>query len=788
MPEFHYYQAAFNAGELSPRLDARTDAKRYKAGLSVLVNGVVRVQGGVERRPGTRFVAESKFSAKRAHLIPFEFSDVQAYALEFGDLYIRFFANGGVLLDTTNFVVNGTFNTDIASWTNSSTGTGSIAWSGAGTKRMDLAGGAAGVGISDQNVTILQAGVKHRVVVSVFGGPVTVSVGSAIGLVDYLAATVLQAGVSQTLTFTPAGTACWLRFSNAANATYEVDDISLTRYAYEVASTYVEADVSSVRWTQSADTLFLVHGSYPPRKLVRAGATSWTISDVVFVDGPYLDANLDTTKTLASSVTAIGAAGTLTAAGHTPFNAGHVGSFWRLKVGAAWGYGVVTGYTSTTVVNWTIKLTIGGVGASSDWAEGAWSTFRGFPRVITLHEDRLWFGANLTKPQTLWATKTSDWVNFTPGANAADPITATISSNKVNVIRWMQPSQVLLVGTLGDEFAVASVGTGTIQPASIQVLRQTSHGGAAFDPVALGSSVIFVQRSGKRLREMAFDINQNTYIASDLALLAEHLFRNDPLVDLAVAREPDQIVWSVRNDGYLLGLTYDKAEDVIGWHRHVTDGAFESICVIPHPNGDRDQLWTIVNRTVGGSTKRYVEVFEDVAGYYELFHADSALQYVGSPVSAVTGMAHLVGETVFITGDGAVHPPQVVDVNGSVALQQAASIVEVGLPYATTVKNMRPDVDTKNGTSQGRKRRWSKIWVRLIDTLGGSINGEDIDYRSSADAMGQAVPLFTGIKSKDAEEGWDSDGYVTLLQEQPLPFEVLAIAGVLSVEETTGNE
>jgi hypothetical protein len=785
MPRYHFEQRSLDSGEVSPRIDARTDIKRYKSGLALLVNGIVRVQGGAERRPGTRFVQETKFSAKKSYLIPFEFSDVQAYMLEFGDLYVRFYANNGIVLDTTNFVVNGTFNTDIASWTNKSTGTGSIAWDAA--TRMNLAGGASGVGWAEQNVTITQANVRHRVLVSVFGGPITVQVGSATGLSDYLAPTVLQPGVAQQLLFTPTGTACFLQFKNAANATYQIDDAQLLRYAYEIVSPYTEADLASLTYTQSADTLFLDHPNYPPKKLVRSGATSWAFSDLALIDGPYLEENTDTTKTLTPSVSAVGASGTMTAVGHTPFQAGHVGSFWRLKVGAnPYGYVLVTGFTSSTVVNITVKTLLGGTSATSIWQEGAWSAVRGYPRVVTLLEDRLWHGANTTKPQTFWASKTSDYVNHTPGATATDPINATISSNKVNVIRAFMPTDTLLVFTLGDEFAVASVGTGTIQPASIQVKVQTGHGHApvSIPPVKIGNVVLFTQRSQRRVRKLEFDFNRNAYVSRDLSLLAEHLFRNYNITGMAFQREADQILWVVRADGALLGLTYDEIEDVVGWHRHFTDGSFERVGVIPHPNGDRDQVWTIVQRTINGATKRYVEVFEEELGYYQTFESDSSLQYVGTPISAVSGLSHLVGKTVVIAGDGAVHPPQVVDVNGTVSLEKAAAVIEVGLPYTTTIQSLRPDIPTGDGSSQARKRKWASLEIRVIDTLGGTLNDEVLSYRSSADLMGQAVPLFSGLVGKDGETGWDKDGFITFVQDQPLPAEVLGFYGVLSVEDS----
>jgi len=811
MPRAHIEQTSFTAGELSPRLDARTDLKRYKEGLSLLVNGLVRVQGGVERRAGTRFIASTKIHTKKSILIPFEFSDEQAYIIEAGDLYFRFYMNSGQILSG--------------------------------------------------------------------GSP------------------------------------------------------------YEIATPYTEADLGNLWYTQSADKLFLVHPRHPPYELTRTGHAAWTLTAVPFEDGPYLDPNTDSTKTLTVSAPT-GTGVTVTATGHTPFQAGHVGSVWRFTQGGVSGWFKVTGFTSATqvtadiqgdglaVINVTANAasrklrpatsanqrlaqgikqpapfsfrrisldlkrngtltgstiwlevytdnggtpgalvavsevvdaqsvsTSGGlvqfnfanaytiskkdqlywlvlVGnyaqsdtncvewrgsatdvyggdsvkaleqnnsnawvpasgladfsvvqtTSPDWQEGAWSAVRGYPRVVTLTpENRAVYAATDHQPQTLWFSKTNDWVTFTPGADADSPITVTLASTKVNVIRWLFPSKRgMLVGTLGEEFEISS-SSGPMTVTTIRAVPQTAYGAAPLRPVAIGSSPIFVQRSTRRLRELVFDFNTEAYVGADLSLLAEHLFRQYGVVDLAPQREPTPILWCVREDGVLLGLTYEKAEQIFGWHRHTTAGKFERLAVIPHPDGDRDQVWCIVKRIIGGQTKRYVEVFEEKDGYYETFETDSSLQYVGAPTAAVSGLSHLEGQTVHILGDGAVHPPQVVT-GGAVALQKAASVIEVGLPYTTTMQTVRPELSLADGPSQGRRRRLAKPWALLIDTLGGTLQGEELPFRSSADPMDQPPALFTGTKIVP-DTGWDRDGFITFVQTQPLPAEVLALGAILTVED-----
>lgn len=653
-------QTNFTAGELSPRLQGRVDISKYYNGLSRCENFIVYAHGGARRRPGLHFVNEVKDSSKRTRLIPFEFSDVQAYIIEAGHLYFRFYKDNG---------------------------------------RIE----------------------------------------------------------------SPPGT------------------------PVEISTPYTEADLPDLRWAQSADVLYIVHPKHAPRKLTRSSHTSWAITAVDFLDGPYLEINLTNTTITPSATT-----GTITLTASAPlFESGHVGSLWRIKHGSTWGHVKITGVTNATTATAEVKSTLGGTTATKDWREGAWSAKRGFPRAVTFHEQRLWFLATDHRPQTAWASVTNDFENMADSKTDGSvldthAITITVGANKVNVGRWLlSTDRGLLLGTLGSEHEVRGDASKGLTPTTARVSGGSTKGSSKVSPLYVDGAAIFVQRSGVKIRELRYSFEDDALRTRNLALLAEHLLSSSAtsVVEMVFQHEPDPILWMVRADGVLLGLTYDRDQDVLGWHQHRTDGVIESIAVIPHPDLDRDQVWVVVRRTIGSTQRRYIEYFDDKGNpftEYESLNTDSALIYSGPPATNFSGLDHLEGKTVAIVGDGAVYPPAVVT-GGAVTISDPASKVEIGLPYTSEIETLRPEVQMPGGgTSQGRRKRWAEIVVRLHRSLGVVVFGERIPFRSAGDTMGQAPELFSGDKRK-SNLGWNREGRITISQDQPLPCTVLMLAGILEI-------
>jgi len=297
----------------------------------------------------------------------------------------------------------------------------------------------------------------------------------------------------------------------------------------------------------------------------------------------------------------------------------------------------------------------------------------------------------------------------------------------------------------------------------------------------VGSVILFLQRAGRKLREYAYQFDTDSFVAPNMNVLADHITESGVL-ELAYQQEPSQIVWAPRTDGVLTGMTYERTEDVVGWHRHTIGGGIvESAVTVPHWDGDQDVLWLIVRRTIDGSTVRYVEYVEKYMTDEYAFFVDCGLTYDGSPVTAISGLDHLEGEEVAVLVDGAVHPNRTVSA-GAINLQLAGSVVNVGLPYTATIKTMPIDIATNAGTSFIDEKRAHKIVMQLYQTGPGLWYGpnenemDEYAVRSSQDNMDSPVPLFTGFTEALAwPSGSERGPQLTIQHRLPLPCTVVAL-------------
>lgn len=424
---------------------------------------------------------------------------------------------------------------------------------------------------------------------------------------------------------------------------------------YSIATPYASADLPQLKIVQSADVVYIVHPNYAPRKLSRLSDTNWTLTTISFIDGPYLSANTDTTSTITPSGTVTGTTVTLTAS-QAIFAATDVGRAVRLLNGSTWGWGVITVFTSTTVVSVLIKSDFGAAASTSVWRLGIWSATTGYPAAITFFQDRLCFGGATNKPQRIDGSNSGDYENFAPTSTSgvvsdSNAISFTLNSNDQNVIRWMLDDEKgLLVGTAGGEWIVrASSFSTALTPTNINATRSTGYGSADIQAVRAGKATLYVQRSARKLRELAYVFQSDGFNSPDITLLSEHVTYGGVFAQ-AYQQERESIVWMPRNDGVLVGLTYSREQDVLGWHRHVMGGfgdatstyapKVESICVIPHPSLDRDELWLIVLRYVNGAWLRSVEYmtkpWELGDRQDEAFHVDCGLSLFNNIAANLT--------------------------------------------------------------------------------------------------------------------------------------------------------
>ena len=439
-----------------------------------------------------------------------------------------------------------------------------------------------------------------------------------------------------------------------------------------------------------------------------------------------------------------------------------------------------TGHTS-----WTLS-TVSFTGSPSPGISGADNR----PSCVSFFEQRLVFANTNNNPQSLWFSKAGDYENFTTGTNAADAMIYTIASNQVNAIQYLKAVRTLVVGTTGGEFTVSADGTdASITPTNVTIKRQSSFGSAGVDAIPAGNAILFLQKAKRKIRELAYNFDSDGYVAPDLTILNESVTASG-INQMAYQQEPDSIIWCVRDDGVLAGLTYQRAENVTAWHRHIFGGAFGSGNAVCESAASisgtltEDELWVIVKRTINGATKRYVECFSsfdfDETDATSFRFLDSHLTYSGSATTTLSGLSHLEGQTVSILADGSVHADKTVS-SGSITLDRSVTKAVVGLSYDSVLQTMRIEGGAAEGTSQGKTKRISKVVLRLFETVGVKVGPsltelETIPFRTTSSSMSSPVDtLLAGDKEIEFRDDYNSDGFIVIKQDQPLPCSILAI-------------
>jgi len=761
MAIFRPIQNSFTAGELSPRLEARDDLKQYAKGARRLQNAIVLPHGGVIHRSGTHFVKEVKDSSKLTILYPFQVSVEQAYVVEIGDLYFRFFTNEG---------------------------------------RVE----------------------------------------------------------------SPPGT------------------------PVEVVSPYPSTALRDLNFVQQADVVYCAHPNFPTYKLSRTSLTTFTLTRVSWIDGK---APLQALNSTATTITVTGTGPYTLTASAAIFNTDptfDVNRAVRVKNGANEAWFKITSVTSTTVATATLQSGTAPTGATVDWQLGMESDKEGF-RSMVFHEGRLVLGGSGTLGENANRIAMSDSDNFEKFSNDAtladNAVYRHVTSGQVNAIQWLASlNDMLRVGTAGGEFKVVGANDDLLTPAGAKVRPLTKRGSVHLPAVAVGESLHFIQRNGRKLRQAAFDVTRELNTARDVSIVSEHILRNGGAVELAYQQDPDSIVWILRGDGVLVGFTIEVDQEVVAAHAHVFGGSFqgevafcESIAVIPDPLGTEDQLWTIVKRTINGVTKRYVEFVEEqfnptltpastqnerINALKGAWFLDSAVSLGNTNVIAIAGitqanpgvvtldttlltngdqvyidgilgmeelndiafivrnktgttvtletlagaavdttafgayiaggearlmvnvlsnLGHLEGEVVGILADGGTHPDKIVT-GGSITLDRLAARVVVGKKRFSYGETQRFYPETGAGSSQGDRARISRVKMRLHNTLGLTLGTgpipdflEPATLREGAFVMDRPPPLFSGDVDISVESEWGTEPTVYWEQTEPLPYTILAI-------------
>lgn len=393
-----------------------------------------------------------------------------------------------------------------------------------------------------------------------------------------------------------------------------------------------------------------------------------------------------------------------------------------------------------------------------------------YPDAVTYFEGRRVFAKN----QQVWLTRsgTESDLSYSIPTKDDDRISFQIAAREASVIRHAVPLQQLLLLTNSGEYRVTPVNSDAITPSSVAVRPQSFIGCSTVRPIVANATLVYAANRGGHIREMGYSTQAESFVSGDLSLRASHLFDGFEVVDSAISKSPHQVLWWVSSSGYLLGLTYAPEEQIGGWHWHDTDGAFESCCAIP--DGDEDRLYAVVRRTINGSTVRYIERMAAVAvdAVADCFYVDAGATYSGAAATTISGLTHLVGETVAILADGVVVAEQTVSASGTVTLSTAATKVHVGLPYQSDLQTM-PLALQIDGFGQGRNKNLNKVWLRVVES-GKFYLGPNSDNLVPSDAYSTGGLVSTQVEVR-VTPSWALNGSLWVQMDDPLPLTVVGL-------------
>ena len=762
------HQGSFTTGEITPELWGRVDIARYQSALALLRNFVVHVYGGVSRRTGTKYLGAAKFPDKKCRLIPFEYnSDLnQAYSMEFGDQYIRWWLPSGIVLTTGYLpyeIVSPYKEADLdeISWVQSAdtvwlfhpnyppytlVRTDHDKWTLA---VFQTTGGP----YQDENTTDVT-------ITPTKGGDGTVTLTAS-------ADTFVDSHVGQEFRLRQRISEIEDKdeITSGTGVTGSLGPLQLWG-EWEVVTTGQGPTVS--QWWEGEITISRKYpqGSWQAlRKFTVQRDRDLAITGVE--DEDFAEYKVDyTVKTNPGDP-----GGSPSIPVSTMTIQLHAKS--ATKIGSV----RITSVTTAKVAVGTETSAIGEFGtATTLWSEPAWGSVYGYPRCGAFFQDRLFMGGSTRQPQTVWGSKTASYADFGISQPIVDDdgITRTLTSRKVSRILSMVPLSELIVLTSGTEFRISSSDNGVITPLNFNARAQSYDGSAPVTPEVLANRVFFVQQTNKEIRDFAYSWEADSYSSSAISLLSRHFFESSPVIDMGWQRWPDSILWCLCADGTMLGCSYLKEQEVVGWHKHSTQGKYESICCIA--GTEQTDVFVVVCR----NGARYVELLSPkMEGDAEdSFYLDSGLSYEGVPASQLAGLGHLEGMTVGILADGNVEPDQKVS-GGTITLQHAASKVHVGLRYSSEFQTLDLEYPGSEGKYQGKAKKISEMKVRLIDSRGGEYGTSFAKMVKMKEHVGtqdgSSLPLRSGIFDVVVPTSWEYQGRVCLRQTDPLPMNILAV-------------
>lgn len=904
MPRENVHIFALNGGEISPKALSRTDLTRMKLTATTCLNCIPNVIGHLQFRPGTKYTGTTK-SSGIARNLPFIFAADDTAKIELSDNLMRIWIDDELLArnSVSTTVTNGSFGSS-AGWTLTTTkgGTANInsTVSGALVLATTVRGSTA---LATRSVSVAggDQATEHGIKIVVANGEVKFRIGTTSGAQDVLEEQSLGTG-THSLAFTPNAATIHVYFTMEAEARVVVDSCQIeSSGTLELTTPWAEEDLYQIRYDQSGDVIFVTHPDYfPPKRIERRAAHSWSIVDYEFVDGPWRGktASLNLTpsvrngngtltssvaffssddvgklfklnhsKTIASSSLADDGrfTDTVRVSGDSRYDidsdgddentderdvlititgtwSGRVsvqisedeGDTWQTSVGfngntsttraigregtivlvragfiegdytsgtavvtlsyeGGGGAGVarVTEYTSATVVQMEVVSRFHDVTATKDWEESWFSTPQGGPNSMGFFEGRLWWGAQ----DKIFGSGSDDFTQFAPEDESdigdADPILRSIATGPINTVLWILGLARLCMGTVGAEpVGRSSSFDEPMSPTNFSIKDASTQGNTNIQAVKVDRAGVFIQRSGKRAFELVFSVDQQDYISNNLTRYHPTILEAGVKI-MAVQRQPDTRIWFILDDGTAAVLVYEKAEDVLAWHRIETEGEIEDCIVLP--NTDDDDVYFIVKRNINGSDVRYQERLaydHQGEGGDENFMADAYKVVSVTATDVATGLSHLEGETVVAWVAGS--PAMAADYSARTFTVSGGQItlpdittgdVVIGLPYQGQWKSTKLAYAAALGTAIGQSKSVPSVWPLLINTHLKAVKfGPDFDTLQHMpeviDGLAQTVDTML-----DEEDGgaypipakWNTDSRLCMEFNAPFPATVLGV-------------
>ena len=783
-------QVSFAAGELAPSLYGREDLAKYAVGLRTLKNFTVHPHGGVSNRAGMRYVAEAKHAGKAVRLVPFEYSDTDAYLLEFGDEYVRFYKNGAQLAkDGSPYELETPYLEGELRALSFAQSADVLFIVHPNHPPMELAR------YADTNWTLEKCAFKGGPFRTMNSTDTTIALSSMTGNVTLTASAALfEAGHAGAL-FSVFHHVDEVTKKTSGNDGKVWESVFIQGTLINMVPVLVCADEeqlakltvgSLVRFGDTYSVVQSVSGNviefspspewqlevFTGEVLISSEGAGWPLEITAYEgwhvlssgfwggtvrlqrydedEARWTDIYTFTSGSTETSCKNYDESGTveeptrfrLTADSFTTFlpdgNTDADRGYFELTAEAA-DYECcirVNSVTSSTVAQGTFEKDAASTRATRNWSEGAWSDYRGWPCAVGFNQDRLCFGGNASEPQNVWMSVTGDYYNFERHLvlQDDDAVTASLVSRKVSPVRAFVTLSSLVVLTAGAEWTISAGGTkSAITPSSLEANVQGYRGASMVTPVVIGNMVLFVQKQGKIIRDLGYAFESDSYSGNDLTVLATHLFKDRTVAAMDYQQDPDSIVWVALDDGSLLALTYLREQDVVAWSRIETDGEVESVCCLS--SAERDEVWLAVKRRSGDGYKRFIEQMaaRSAESPQECFFVDCGVtKRFETPQSEITGLSHLEGRDVAVLADGNVIKGLTVE-NGKITLKHPASVVHVGLPYRAELETLDLTLPRQDGTQQGRSARLISVSVRVEKSRGikiGAAEGDPVPFEA----------------------------------------------------------